>query len=290
MAESSARTPPAATAAVHHVHEVVRRSGTSFLWGMRVLPPPRREAMFAIYAFCREVDDVADEPGEPGAKLARLEEWRAEIARLYEGRPTRPTTRALAGPVAAYGLPRDEFLAVIDGMEMDAREAMVAPSLEDFGLYCRRVAGAVGMLSIHAFGAQEPHAREIAVALGEALQITNILRDLAEDAARGRLYLPRELLEAHGIATRDPQAVLDHPGLAPASAELAARARARFQRTRELIGSCDPRPIKPCILMMQIYERVLARLEARGWHRPREAVRVSKVEKLWIALRYGLLG
>jgi phytoene synthase len=145
------------------------------------------------------------------------------------------------------------------------------------------------MLSIHAFGAQEPHAREIAVALGEALQITNILRDLAEDAARGRLYLPRELLDAHGVTTRDPQAVLDHPGLAPASAELAARARARFQRTRELIGSCDPRPLKPCILMMQVYERVLARLEARGWHRPREPVRVSKPEKLWIALRYGLL-
>jgi len=290
MARSSAPSPAAATAANHHVHDVVRRSGTSFLWGMRVLPKARREAMFAIYTFCREVDDVADGSDDPEAKLARLEEWRAEIARLYEGRPTRPTTRALAGPVADYDLPRDEFLAVIDGMEMDAREAMVAPGLADFALYCRRVAGAVGMLSIHAFGAQEPHAREIAVALGEALQITNILRDLAEDAARGRLYLPRELLEAHGITTRDPQAVLDHPGLAPASAELAARARARFQRTRELIGSCDPRPLKPCLLMMQVYERVLDRLEARGWHRPREPVRVSKAEKLWIALRYGLLG
>ncbi|MDH3792197.1 MAG: presqualene diphosphate synthase HpnD [Rhodospirillales bacterium] len=290
MAGSGTLTPAAATAATHHVHEVVRRSGTSFLWGMRVLPKARREAMFAIYAFCREVDDVADGPDAPAAKLASLEEWRAEIARLYDGRPTRPTTRALAGPVAAYGLPREEFLAVIDGMEMDARAAVVAPSLEDFALYCRRVAGAVGMLSIHAFGAEEPHAREIAVALGEALQITNILRDLAEDAAEGRLYLPRELLEAHGITARDPQAVLDHPGLASASAELAARARARFQRTRELIGSCDPRPLKPCLLMMQVYERILARLEARGWHRPRIPVRVSKAEKLWIALRYGLLG
>jgi phytoene synthase len=257
---------------------------------MRVLPKARREAMFAIYALCREVDDVADGPGDPETKLARLEEWRAELARLYEGRPTRPTTRALAGPVAAFGLPREEFLAVIDGMEMDAREAMVAPSLEDFALYCRRVAGAVGMLSIHAFGAKEPHAREIAVALGEARQITNILRDLAEDAARGRLYLPREMLDAHGVATREPEAVLDHPGLALASAELAARARARFQRTRELIACCDPRPLKPCLLMMQVYERILARLEARGWQRPRVPVRLSKAEKLWIALRYGLLG
>jgi phytoene synthase len=279
-----------AAAASDHVQQVVRRSGSSFLWGIRILPRPRREAMFAIYAFCREVDDVADEPGEPDAKLAGLEDWRAEIARLYEGRPTRPTTRALAGPVAAYGLPRDEFLAVIDGMEMDAREAMVAPGLADLELYCRRVAGAVGMLSIHVFGAEEPEAREIAVVLGEALQITNVLRDLAEDAARGRLYLPRELLDAHGIETRDPQAVLGHPGLASASAELAEMARARFARTRALIAACAPRPLKPCILMMQVYERVLARLEARGWHRPRVPVRVSKAEKLWIALRYGLLG
>jgi len=290
MAESSAPTPLAATAAIDHVHQVVRGSGTSFLWGMRVLPKRRREAMFAIYAFCREVDDIADDPGAPEPKLTQLEAWRSEIEGLYEGRPTRPTTRALAGPVAAFDLPKEEFLAVIDGMEMDAREAMVAPSLEDFTLYCRRVAGAVGMLSIHAFGAREPQAREIAVALGEALQITNILRDLAEDAARGRLYMPRELLEAHGVTTRDPQAVLDQPGLVPASAELAARARARFQRTRELIGSCDPVPLKPCLLMMQIYERILDRLEARGWDRPRVPVRVSKPEKLWIALRYGLLG
>jgi phytoene synthase len=290
MAEGSTLSPAAATAANHHVHEVVRRSGTSFLWGMRVLPKARREAMFAIYAFCREVDDIADGPDTPDEKLARLEEWRAEIALLYEGRPTRPTTRALAGPVADYDLPRDEFLAIIDGMEMDAREAMVAPGLEDFELYCRRVAGAVGMLSIHAFGAREAQAREIAVTLGEALQITNILRDLAEDGARGRLYLPRELLAAHGIGSHDPQAVLEHPGLAPASAELAARARARFRRTRELMASCDRRPLKPCVLMMQVYERVLARLEARGWNRPREPVRVSKAEKLWIALRYGLLG
>ncbi len=252
MAESSAPSPLTATAATHHVHQVVRGSGTSFLWGMRVLPKPRREAMFAIYAFCREVDDVADEPGAPEGKLARLEAWRAEIERLYEGRPTRPTTRALAGPIAAFDLPKEEFLAVIDGMEMDAREAMVGPSLEDFTLYCRRVAGAVGMLSIHAFGAREPQAREIAVALGEALQITNILRDLAEDADRGRLYVPRELLEAHGVMTRDPQAVLDHPGLVPASAELAARARARVERTREQKGSSDTAPHNPSQLNMPI--------------------------------------
>lgn len=288
MTQSELLISEAAETANDHVNEVVRRSGTSFLWGMRILPKPRRAAMFAIYAFCREVDDVADEDGDPTGKLLDLEEWRAEIARLYDDRPTLPTTQALAAPVKAYQLPKEEFLAVIDGMEMDAREAMVAPTMAELELYCRRVAGAVGMLSIHAFGAREPAAREIAVVLGEALQITNILRDLAEDAELGRLYLPRELLSAAGIESSEPVEVLRHPGLAQVCEKLAAMARARFKRTHELMAGCDPRPLKPCILMIQVYQRILDRLERRGWDRPDLAVRISKLEKLWIALRYGL--
>lgn len=288
MSQGQVLSDPVDSAANSHVHEVVRRSGSSFLWGMRVLPKPRREAMFAIYAFCREVDDVADEPGEPAAKLAALEAWRQEIEALYAGAPTRPTTKALQPAVAAFELPKAEFLAVIDGMEMDAREDIRAPSLDDYALYCRRVAGAVGMLSIHAFGAKEPEAEEIAVVLGEALQTTNILRDLAEDAGRGRLYLPRELLETKGIEWRDPEAVLDHPELPAVCRAMAERAKSCFERTRTLMASCDPAPLKPCILMMAVYERILDRLEQRGWERPREAVSVSKPEKLWIALRHGL--
>ena len=152
--------------------------------------------MYAIYAFCREVDDIADEPGAIEDKLAALVGWRTEIDRLFEGNPTRSTTRALLPALAAYSLPKKEFLAVIDGMEMDAREAMVAPSLADFELYCRRVAGAVGCLSICAFGATGSDGEQLAVTLGEALQVTNVLRDLDEDAARGRLYLPAAWLPA----------------------------------------------------------------------------------------------
>ena len=292
MAEGSILNPNDA-AALEHVRDVVRRSGSSFVWGMRVLPKRRREAMFAIYAFCREVDDVADEPDDPARKLTRLDAWRAEIERLYQGQPCSPTTRALALPVRSFKLPKAEFLAVIDGMEMDAREAMVAPPMAELERYCRRVAGAVGMLSIHAFGAPEPAARELAVTLGEALQLTNILRDLAEDMQRGRLYLPRELLEkaavlAPGETPEDIAAVLAHPGLAKVSAEVAEMARRRFAKSRQLLTRCNRRALKPCILMMEIYQRVLERLEARGWDRPREPVSVSKAEKLWIAFRYGL--
>ncbi len=271
-----------------HVHRVVARSGSSFTWGMRVLPKPRREAMFAIYAFCREVDDIADEGGTPAQKQAALEDWRSEIDRLYEGRPSKPTARALLEHVTAFELPKEEFLALIDGMEMDARDSMIAPSEEALSLYCRRVAGAVGMLSIHAFGAREPAARDLAVALGEGLQLTNILRDLDEDAAEGRLYLPREALEAAGIASREPAAVLAQPALAAVCDDLAERAEARFAETRELLRHCHRRALKPCVLMMEVYRRILIGLRARGWSAPRRRVRLSPAAKLWILLRHGI--
>ena len=271
-----------------HVRAVVEASATSFLMGMRVLPASRREAMFAIYAFCREVDDVADDEGPESEKLTRLAEWRAEVERLYAGDPRWPTTRALAEIIPAYQLPKAEFLALIDGMEMDVNGAMCAPTWKELLAYCRRVAGAVGMLSVRVFGAREPEADELAVTLGEALQLTNILRDLPEDAQRGRLYLPRELMAKHGIDHGDIAAVLRHPALPAVAAELAATARGRFDRSRELLALCDRRRLKPAVLMMEVYDRILKRLEARGWERIDEPVRVPRIEKLWIALRHGL--
>ena len=281
--------PALAADARRHVHEVVSRSGSSFTWGMRMLPAARREAMYAIYAFCREVDDVADEGGTRDEKLAQLAAWRHEIEELFAGRPSRPTTRALLGPVRDFALPKAEFLALIDGMEMDAREAMVAPSQEELTLYCRRVAGAVGMLSIQAFGAPEPAARELAVALGEGLQLTNILRDLDEDAAEGRLYLPREALEAAGIGSRVPAEVLADPALEQVCRGLAETAEARFRQSRALLRQCHRRALRPSILMMEVYRRILVRLRARGWRAPRRPVRLGGAEKLWVVLRHGLL-
>jgi len=272
-----------------HVAEVVGRSKTSFLAGMRILPRPRREAMYAIYAFCREVDDVADEPGPLPPKLVELAAWREEIARLYAGQPTRATTRALLRPVADYALPQAEFQAVIDGMEMDARGPVVAPPLADLRLYCRRVAGAVGQLSIRAFGASGPPAEALAVALGEALQLTNILRDQAEDAADGRLYLPAELLEAAGIASREPRAVMADPRIGEVRAALGRLAAGRFAESRALIARIPRRTIRPAILMQEVYWRILRRLERRGWGRVEPRVSLPKWQKLWVALRYGLL-
>lgn len=281
-------SPAETAAALAHVRAVATRSGSSFLWGMRLLSRPRREAMYAIYAFCREVDDIADEGGTPQEKQRDLAAWREEIERLYAGRPTRPTAQALLRAVADYALPKDEFLAVIDGMAMDAEADIRAPSLADFRLYCRRVAGAVGVLSVHAFGATEPEARELALAEGEALQMTNILRDLAEDAERGRLYLPRELLRRHGIVSDDPLAVLRHPRLADACRELAGMAEQRFAEAERLMARCRRGPMRPARIMLAVYRRLLRRLQQRGWREPGRDVRLLKAEKLWIALRSSL--
>ncbi|PWC52639.1 presqualene diphosphate synthase HpnD [Azospirillum sp. TSO22-1] len=273
-----------------YIADVVKRSGSSFYLGMRILPAERRQAMYSIYAFCREVDDIADGDDSDAVKRAELHAWRIEVARLYAGHPTRPTSRALIGAVRRFGLPRDEFLTIIDGMEMDLGDGLYAPDTATLEVYCRRVAGAVGMLSLRAFGADEPEARDFARALGEALQLTNILRDIGEDAARGRLYLPGDLLRRHGI---DPAAgipaVLAHPALDAACRALAARARARFAEADRALLQCRRARLRPALLMMGIYEGILDALETRGWHGADATLMLGKPRKLWAALGRGLL-
>jgi presqualene diphosphate synthase len=282
------RSAPDAAARAH-VRRVTERSGTSFFWAMRLLPAERREAMFAIYAFCREVDDIADEGGTLEAKRAALAEWRREIDRLYAGAPVRPTTRALLPAVTAYQLLREDFLAVIDGMEMDAVEDIRRPSLAELDLYCARVAGAVGMLSVRAFGDTSETARRLARAEGKALQLTNILRDLREDAARGRLYLPREILAKHGIGTAEPAAVLAHPHIGKVCDEVAEIARVSFAEASDRLDGLDRRKMRPAIVMMEVYRRTLEALVARGWRDLDRPAGPTKLHKLWIALRHGLL-
>lgn len=279
-----------ATAAdLAHVEAVVRDSGTSFYGAMRTLPKNQREAMFAVYAFCREIDDIADDPLPPQEKVQGLAQWRIEIDLLFAGTPQKPTGRALLLPIERYGLRKEDFIALIDGMEMDASESLQGPDMATLQLYCERVAGAVGLLSIHIFGDTGPRAKDVAWSLGQALQLTNILRDMREDADRGRLYLPSELLETHGIGSRDPEAVLAHPALPKVCAELAILADKRFKEAIAAMADCDRRKMRPAVVMMHVYHRVLEKLMQRGWTRIDEPVHVSKLTKIWIAVRYGLL-
>ncbi len=271
------------------IRDKVAAAGTSFYWAMRLLPEARREAMYAIYAFCREVDDIADSDAPDAEKRAALDDWRFEIDRIFAGTSGLPLGRVLAEDASRFQLRRDDFLAIIDGMEMDARVAIQAPPLAELDLYCDRVASAVGRLSVRAFGVATPEADRVAHHLGRALQLTNILRDLAEDAGRDRLYLPREYLIAAGIIATAPEAVLRDPHLGAACDQLAALAQHHFDEARAAMTLCPRRAMRPARAMGAVYHAQLTRLRQRGWSRLDEPVKLPKPVKLWLALRHGLL-
>lgn len=265
---------------------VAGRSGSTFYWPMLLLPRSKRAAMFAIYAYCRHIDDIVDEPGDAQAKHRALHAWRQEIRSLYAGgAPSSPMAAALKGAIERYGLPRGELEAVIDGMAMDLSGTMRAPSLHTLGVYCRRVAGAVGLLAIRVFDRADTHTEAFAIALGEALQLTNILRDLAEDAPLGRLYLPREVLLGVGISAIDPATVLAHPNLPDACEALALRAETRFAEAELALGHCRRGRLWAAEAMMLLYRRLLARLKTRGWCDLSRSVRIRKRECAWVTLR-----
>ena len=267
----------------------VEAAGTSFYWAMRLLPQHRRNAMYAVYAFCREVDDIADGERPVEYKIAALAAWREEIDALYAGHPRHVVAKALRKPAVRYDLCRRDFLAIIDGMEMDARADIRAPDLAMLDLYCARVASSVGHLSVQVFGDPSDAAHAVADSLGRALQLTNILRDLHEDAGRGRLYLPREILERHGIRGTDPKAVLGHPALPAVCREVAAIAEEHFQSSMRAMESCSRRAMRPAAVMAAIYHATLSALLRSEWRDPATRVSVSKPVKLWLALRHGLV-
>jgi phytoene synthase len=271
------------------IAEKVRAAGTSFYSAMRLLAPDRRNAMYAIYAFCREVDDIADDDGlTDQQRQSGLTAWRVEIDRLYQGKPEHMVARALLPYVGLFDLRREDFIAVIDGMEMDA-VAIQAPSLAELDLYCDRVASAVGRLSVRAFGTTEPMADVVAHHLGRALQLTNILRDIAEDARRDRLYLPREILQRHGIETTVPREALAHANLRPVCREVAAMARQHFESAYAAMRQCDKAAMRPAAVMGAMYRAILDKLILADWRDPTQPVSVPKWRKIWIALRYGFL-
>jgi hydroxysqualene synthase len=259
-------------------------AGSSFYAAMRILPRNQRQAMFDVYAFCRAVDDVADEAGERNARLQRLEQWRRDIGALYEGRPPAHLAN-LAQAVRAYDLAREDFLAVIDGMEMDVRADIRAPDLATLDLYCDRVASAVGRLCVRIFGMGRDDGIALAYHLGRALQLTNTLRDLDEDAAIGRLYLPREFLLKAGIDSNEPQKVLAHPSLGQACAAVAERAADHFTRADAIMAASPRATVRAPRIMAEAYRRILRRLVARGWQAPRAPVKLGKGQIAQILIR-----
>ncbi|MGI4982326.1 MAG: presqualene diphosphate synthase HpnD [Janthinobacterium lividum] len=279
-----------------------RRS--SFYLAMRVLPPEQREAMYEIYSFCRAVDDIADGDGDRDARRAALDVWRARIDAMYPGTPVGPVAAGptaaatpaaavtplprLAAAVARFDLQQADFVAVIDGMQMDLDADIQAPSFEVLDLYCDRVASAVGRLSTQVFGLPRPLGVKLAHHLGRALQFTNILRDLDEDAAINRLYLARESLIGADIAARTPHAVLASPGLPQACIWLVRAARVHYTEADALMRRAPQAAVKAPRLMSVVYRETLEKTAARGWTAPRERVRVSRLRLAALYLRYGM--
>jgi presqualene diphosphate synthase len=265
-----------------------RASGSSFYNAMRILPRPQRQAMFEIYAFCRQVDDIADSSGPREARRRELDRWRADIDALYAGTPV-PRTRGLLAPVGRFGLRREDFHAVIDGMEMDVAADMRAPDEATLEAYCDRVASAVGRLSVRVFGLPENDGILLAHHLGRALQLTNILRDIDEDAAIGRLYLPREGLLHAGITSNDPIKVAADKALPKVCTPLVERARNHFAQADEIMRRNARRQVRAPRIMSKYYRAILELLVERGFALPRRPVRLNKMAKLAIIIRYAFI-
>ena len=282
---------PATASDADLIRAKVQAAGSSFYWAMRFLPQAKREALFAVYAFCREVDDIADGDAARPEKIVALDGWRQKIEALYLGRAEDPICRALGQAVTAYSLRKKDFIAVIQGMEMDARGPIVAPSLEELDLYCDCVAAAVGRLCVPIFGEATPAGERVANRLGRALQLTNILRDVEEDADIGRLYLPAEFLTREGVPLT-PDAALEHARLPNVMEALGRIARQAYADTETALADCAKGAMRPAVIMMMVYRKHLDRLEANRWRPlpPRSGLARAKanIEKLWIAIHYGL--
>jgi phytoene synthase len=263
-------------------------SGSSFYAAMRILPREQREAMFQIYSFCRQVDDIADSDGPRPERLAAIQQWRDDINALYQGHPP-PRLQDYVGSVRRFGLKREDFLAIIDGMEMDIPQDIRAPDFATLDLYCDRVASAVGRLSVRVFGLAEIDGIQLAHHLGRALQLTNILRDFDEDAGIGRLYLPLEGLLHAGITSNDPLKVVTEPALPKVCVPLIERARNHFEQADQVMKRNSRRVVRAPRIMSRYYRAILELLIARGFAAPRQPVRLNKAAKLAIILRYAFI-
>jgi presqualene diphosphate synthase len=263
-------------------------SGSSFYAAMRILPREQREAMFQIYSFCRQVDDIADSHGPREERLAALQNWRDDIDALYRGQPPARLSDYVAS-VKRFDLQRADFLAIVDGMEMDVPQDIRAPDLATLDLYCDRVASAVGRLSVRVFGLPQEDGILLAHHLGRALQLTNILRDIDEDAALGRLYLPREALLHAGITSDDPAVVAADRALPKVCAGIVARARTHFEKADEVMARNSRRVVRAPRIMERYYSAILELLVRRGFAAPRAPVRLNKLAKLAIVFRYAFI-
>jgi 15-cis-phytoene synthase len=267
------------------VSRLTRQSRSNFYYAFLFLPRPQREALYAVYAFCRLVDDVADLGGDPVRQRADLREWRAEVGRCFDGGlPHAPVARRLAEAVRAYPIPRTALEAILDGVEMDL-DRVTYETFDELYPYCYRVAAAVGLCCIEIFGYSEPRARDYAVNLGVALQLTNIIRDVQVDAQAGRIYIPRDDLRRFGITGDDLRAGRYCGEFVRLMEHQAGRARHFYTKARRAFPSSDARRLVAAQIMGRIYLALLGELEARRFRVFGPPVSLPAARKIVIALR-----
>ena len=263
-------------------------AGSSFYAGMRVLPRAERHAMYAVYAFCRAVDDIADDQqGDRAGRAAALDRWRADLDDLYAG-GSGGQAAFLAEHVRTFALERADFEAVIDGMAMDVAGDIRWPPMATLDLYCDRVASAVGRLSVNIFGMERQTGVALAHHLGRALQLTNILRDIDEDAAIGRLYLPREPIDEAGIPIGDIAAVVADPRIDAVGRSVATVADRHFDEANRILAARPRGHLIAPRLMAAAYSELLRRMRIAGWAAPRERVRHNRLALMWTLVRLRL--
>lgn len=258
------------------------RSGSSFYYSFLFLPPERRRAITALYAFCREVDDVVDAQIDPAIARAKLAWWREEIGRLFDGAPQHPVTKALAEAIAAFNLPREHFLEIIDGMEMDL-DYDSYPSFKELSLYCHRVASMVGIMSAEIFGYQDRHTPRYAHQLGTAFQLTNILRDVREDAMRGRLYIPLDELKRFNVGVGEIMGNQTNDRIRALLRFQAERARDYYRRAFEQLPEVDRYAQRAGLAMAAIYLATLQEIDRDGYNVLERRIALTPIRKLWLA-------
>jgi len=262
----------------------VRQSGSSFASSFRFLDPPRRQAINALYAFCREVDDVVDECLEPAIARAKLDWWRDELDKLESGRPAHPVTQALARTRENFNLPVEQLGEIIDGMQMDLDLARYA-DFAQLQLYCHRAAGVVGLLSAEIFGYSDRHTLKYAHTLGLAFQLTNIIRDVGEDARRGRIYLPQDELARFGVAERDILNSRHTPEFVALMAFQAQRAREHYERAFAQLPAADRKAQRAGLVMAAIYRTLLDEIERDDFLVLDRRTSLPPARKAWLALK-----
>ena len=265
-----------------YCQEKAAASGSSFYYSFMFLPPDKRRAITALYAFCREVDDVVDECSDEGVARTTLAWWRVQVAEIYEGKPQHPVAQALIPVVNQFKLPQKHFHEIIDGMEMDLQQHQY-PDFEALQLYCYRVASVVGLLSAEIFGYTDRKTLQFAHDLGIAFQLTNIIRDMGEDARRGRIYVPQDELAKFGVHTSDILDGKENENFHKLMQFQIERTQRYYQQAFELLPATDRKAQSTGLIMAAIYRATLEEIVSSGCHVLKERTSLTPVRKLWLA-------